>query len=74
MKVSQWAVIKPLISLFFSRKFLVLFIAALASSGIAAAADVEEWIPVIVMAGAAINAVMIAWEDSASKRAGNEPD
>jgi len=71
MNPKEWAIIKPIISLFFSRKFLLLLVAALASSGMAAAAGMEEWIPIIVMVGAAINGVLIAWEDAAGKRGGN---
>ena len=69
--MTEWAIIKPLIGLLFSRKFIILLVAALASSGIAAVADMEEWIPIIVMVGAGLNGVLIAWEDSAAKRAGN---
>ena len=69
--MQNWAILKPLIGLLFSRKFLVLFLSALVSSGVAWAADAKEWIPIIVMAGASLNAVVIAWEDAAGKRAGN---
>ena len=69
----EWAVIKPLVSLLFSRKFLVLMVAAFVSSGLAAAADLEEWVPIIIMVGAGLNGVLIAWEDAAAKRGGNEP-
>ena len=69
--MKEWAVIRPLIGLLFSRKFLVLFLAALISSGAAWAADYEQWIPLIVMLGAGLNGAFIAWEDAAQKRAGN---
>ncbi len=69
----EWAIVKPLVSLLFSRKFLVLLVAALASSGLAAAAGLGEWIPIIIMVGASLNGVLIAWEDAAAKRGGNEP-
>lgn len=70
--MKNWAIIKPFISLLFSRKFIVLFLATAAGSGAAWAGDAEEWIPVIVVIGGAVNAVAIAWEDSAAKRAGGE--
>jgi hypothetical protein len=69
--MKNWAILKPLIGLLFSRKFLVLFLAAAVSSGAAWASDAEEWIPLIVMLGAGLNGAFIAWEDAASKRAGN---
>ena len=67
----EWAIVRPLIGLLFSRKFIILLLAALVSSGMAAAADLEEWIPLIIMVGAGLNGVLIAWEDAADKRAGN---
>ena len=70
--MKEWAILKPLVSLLFSRKFIVLFLATAASSGAAWAGDAEEWIPIIVMVGAGLNGVLIAWEDAASKRAGGE--
>ena len=71
--MKEWAIIKPLISLLFSRKFLVLFIATTIASGASWAADLEIWIPVIVAFGAAVFSTLTAWEDAAFKRAGNGP-
>ena len=66
--VKNWPIIQPLIGLVFSRKFIVVLIAALASMGL----DLTPEMQALVFAlGAIVIAVTTAWEDAAEKRAGN---
>lgn len=68
--MKNWVLIQPLIGVLFSRKFLVLVVSALAASGAAFAADLEQWIPVIVMFGGALFSFLTAWEDASAKKSG----
>ena len=65
----EWIILRPLIGMLFSRKFLALFLAALVASGAAWASDFEQWIPVILIFGSGLYATLTAWEDAATKRA-----
>ena len=67
MNIQNWPVLKPVIALLFSRKFLVVAFAALASLGLDLTPEVQTLVFVV---GAGIVAVTTAWEDFATKRAG----
>jgi hypothetical protein len=67
MNVKNWPVLKPVIALLFSRKFLVVAIAAAASLGL----DLEPEVQALVFTiGAGVIAVTTAWEDYGVKRSG----
>lgn len=66
--MKNWPILKPFISLLFSRKFLVLFVVTLASSGVAWAANLEAFVPLIVMLGGTVMTTLTAWEDANAKR------
>ena len=66
-QISQWPLIRPLIGLLFSRKFLVVAIAA----GVSLDLDLTPEVQALVFAvGAGIIAFTTAWEDAAKKGAG----
>jgi hypothetical protein len=67
VNIKNLPIIKPIIGLVFSRKFLVLVFAALAAYGL----DLEPELQAVIIAlGAIVLPVTIAWEDAATKRAG----
>jgi hypothetical protein len=65
--LKNWPILKPVFSLLFSRKFLVVFIAAAASLGLDLTPEVQA---LVFAAGAGVIAVTTAWEDAAAKRGG----
>ncbi len=67
IKPSTWIVIKPLIALLSSRKFLVLLFPVLASFGLNLDGQTQA---LIIVVSAALFAGTTAWEDAAGKRAG----
>ena len=68
--IKNWPLIRPCIGVVFSRKFLVVLIAAVASYGLDLTPEMKG---LILLAGAGIIAVTNAWEDAAAKGAGNPP-
>ena len=71
MDVKNWPIIKPLIGLVFSRKFLVILLAALASYGLDLTPEAQA---LVLGLGAVVIAVTTAWEDAAEKRGGKPPE
>ena len=63
----KWPLIQPLISLLFSRKFLILLFPVLASFGFDLDANMQA---LVILVAASLFAGTTAWEDAASKRAG----
>jgi hypothetical protein len=66
-RFKEWPLVRPLIALLFSRKFLVVLLAALASLGLDLTPEVKALIFAI---GGIVIAVTTAWEDAALKRGG----
>ena len=67
--VKNWPIIRPLIGLVFSRKFLVVLITALASLGLDLTPEIQA---LVFSVGGIVLALSIAWEDAAAKGAGND--
>ena len=67
MNLQNWPVLKPIIALLFSRKFLVVVFAALASVGLDLTPEFQAL--VIALGGVAF-ILATALEDAAEKRAG----
>ena len=64
----EWIILRPLIGMLFSRKFLALLLAALVASGVSWASGFEQWIPVILVFGSGLYATLTAWEDASAKK------
>ncbi len=67
MNVKNWPVLRPVIALLSSRKFLVIVFAALASVGLDLTPEFQA---LIIALGGVAFVLATAWEDSATKRAG----